>query len=63
LVGYDNTLADLSVPALTSIELQPDQVGKSAIDLILERKKGFRIGAKTVTLIPRLVDRGSVAQI
>jgi len=60
LVGYDNTLSALSTPPLTTIELQPAQVGAAAMDVVLERARGQRTGAKTVTLSPVLVDRGSV---
>ena len=60
LVGYDNTLSSLSTPKITSIDLQPEQVGIAAIDMILERTEGLRVGSKTVTLSPILIDRGSV---
>jgi len=60
VVGYDNTLSSTSSPLLTSVELQLDQVGQSVIDLIIERRRNLRTGPKTVTLGPRLVDRGSV---
>lgn len=60
IIGFDNTLSALSAPPLTSMELQPDQIGATAVDMILERKIGGRAGAKTVTLSPILIDRGSV---
>lgn len=60
IVGYDNTLSLSSVPPLTSIELQPQQIGASAIELILERKNGLRTGARSITLSPSLVERHSV---
>ena len=63
IVGYDNTLSALSAPPLTTIELQPAEVGAAAIDMVLERALGRRTGAKSVTLSPILIDRGSVRQL
>jgi LacI family transcriptional regulator len=63
LVGYDNTLSALSAPPLTTIELQPAQVGSAAMNMVVERVSGHRIGAKTVTLSPVLIDRDSVRRM
>jgi len=60
VVGFDNTLSSLCSPQLTSIEMQLEQAGATAINLITERKRGARAGVKTVMLSPILVDRGSV---
>ena len=60
LVGYDNTLASLLTPALTTIELQPSLIGRAAIDMVLERTQQKRASAKSVTLSPVLIDRDSV---
>lgn len=63
IVGFDNTLSSLCSPRLTSIDLQLEQAGAAAVNMILERKKGSRTGIKTVMLSPVLVDRGSVRRI
>lgn len=63
IVGFDNTLSSQCSPQLTSIEMQLEQAGATAVDMIVERKKGNRTGVKTVMLSPILVDRGSVKQI
>lgn len=63
LIGYDNTLASLSAPPLTSIELQPSLIGRAAVDMVLERTQDRRMGAKTVTLSPVLTERESVRSL
>lgn len=63
IVGFDNTLSSQCSPQLTSIEMQLEQAGATAVDMIVERKKGARTGVKTVVLSPILVDRGSVRRI
>ncbi len=63
IVGFDNTLSSLCAPQLTSIEMQLEQAGATAVEMIVERKKGARIGVKTVMLSPILIDRGSVKQV
>ncbi len=63
IVGFDNTLSSLCTPQLTSIEMQLEQAGATAVEMIMERKKGSRVGVKTVMLSPILVDRGSVKQM
>ena len=63
IVGFDNTLSSLCSPQLTSIEMQLEQAGATAVEMIMERKKGARVGVKTVMLSPILVDRGSVKQM
>ena len=60
IVGFDNTLSSLCTPQLTSMEMQLEQAGATAVEMVLERTKGSRLGAKTVTLSPVLIDRGSV---
>jgi DNA-binding LacI/PurR family transcriptional regulator len=63
VVGFDNTLSSLCSPQLTSIEMQLEQAGATAINMITERKKGSRVGVKTVMLSPILINRGSVKQL
>lgn len=63
IVGFDNTLSSICSPTLTSIDLQLEQAGATAVEMILERKNGLRMGVKTVTLSPMLIDRESVKRI
>lgn len=60
LIGFDNTLSALSTPPLTTIDLQPEQVGSTALEMITEQKTGQRKGAKSVILSPVLIERSSV---
>ncbi|GHU83509.1 LacI family transcriptional regulator [Clostridia bacterium] len=63
IVGFDNTLSSLCTPPLTSIDMQLEQAGTTAVDMIVERKRDGREGVKTVTFSPVLINRGSVRQI
>jgi len=63
IVGFDNTLSSICSPRLTSIEMQLEQAGAAAVEMILERKEGLRTGVKKVMLSPVLVDRGSVRDL
>ena len=63
LIGYDNTLSALSTPPLTTVELHPALVARTAIDMVLERTKDQRQGAKTVALSPVLIERRSVRNL
>ena len=63
LVGFDNTLTELSSPPLTSVELQPDMIGAAAVDMVIERRQKERSSAKTVMFSSVLVDRESVRDI
>ncbi|HRE25376.1 MAG TPA: LacI family DNA-binding transcriptional regulator [Anaerolineales bacterium] len=61
LVGYDDTLAAMFAPPITSVGLSLDDVGRQAIDLLLKRQPTPAASARTLTLGTVLIDRGSVA--
>lgn len=63
LVGYDDSLAGLLSPPITSVAFPMDEIGKSVMDMMMERIVDNRINAKAVTLSPILVDRGSVKRL
>ena len=63
IIGYDNTLSALCSPPITSVALPYDEIGVTAISLLLERQKHKRSFDKTVTLSPFILDRGSVADL
>ncbi|MDE6944329.1 MAG: LacI family transcriptional regulator [Lachnospiraceae bacterium] len=63
LIGFDNTLSALSTPPLTTIDLQPEQIGTTALEMISEQKDGKRKGSKSVILSPVLIERSSVKNL
>lgn len=63
IVGYDNTLSQHLAPPVTSVAFPLDEIGDTAIKLLEERNREGRKIAKTVTLSPIFIDRGSVKDI
>lgn len=63
IIGYDNTLSSLCSPAISSIAFPIDEIGKTAVDMFLERKNQERTFAKSVTLSPFFMDRNSVRNL
>jgi DNA-binding LacI/PurR family transcriptional regulator len=62
LIGYDDTyLAAFEHINLTSIHQEPEQMGREAVRLLLERTDGQRSEPRQVTLMPRLTVRDSTA--
>jgi LacI family transcriptional regulator len=63
LIGYDDTyLASFEHISLTSIHQEPEQMGREAVRLLLERTDEGRTDSRHVTLMPRLTVRESTAQ-
>lgn len=60
LIGLDDTLTHFSVPALTSLSFPEREIAETAVNIILEAKKGM-VMPKTILLSPSLVERDSVA--
>ena len=56
----DNSVAQFMAPPLTTVRLPAEEIGETAVDLLLERIAG-RDFSKRVILESRIVWRGSVA--
>jgi LacI family transcriptional regulator len=60
LVGYDDTLSTLLAPPITSVGLSHAEIGKQAIDLLLQRMDDIQAPSRTVSIPTLLIDRQSV---
>jgi DNA-binding LacI/PurR family transcriptional regulator len=63
IIGYDNTLASMSSPPISSIALPIQEMAKTAVALFLERKKEERELGKSVQIEPYFIDRHTVKRL
>ncbi len=62
VVGFDNTiLASIIDPPLTTVAQPIQEIGKQAVDLLLQEIRGEQVPRQRVVLMPDLVVRGSTA--
>ena len=62
LVGYDNTfVAALRHIGLTTVDQGRDQIGRLAVEMLIERVEGGRTSARHLTTTPTLVVRNTTA--
>jgi LacI family transcriptional regulator len=62
LIGYDNTLATMLAPSISSIGLPYQDIAESAMELLLTRMEDGKVPARTVMISTRLIDRGTVRE-
>ena len=63
VIGYDDTLASMSSPPISSVALPIQEMAKTAVALFLERKKEDREVGKSVMIEPYFVDRHTVKRL
>lgn len=63
VIGYDNTLSQMTTPKLTSIGFPMDEIGKYAIQMIVDKILYQQTSTKTITLSPYMVQRNSVRSL
>lgn len=64
VVGFDNTiLATIIDPPLTTIGQPIQEIGRQAMDLLVQEIKGEKTARQRIVLMPELVVRGSTAPL
>jgi LacI family transcriptional regulator len=63
IIGNDNTLSALCSPPVTTIAFPYEEIGRTALSMLWERREQHRNTDRTVTLKPLLLDRESVADL
>lgn len=62
VVGYDDVVADLAIPPLTTIAQPVYEMGSTAIELLLARVQNPDVPPTCITLVTKLVERHSTAR-
>jgi LacI family transcriptional regulator len=60
IISFDNTLSAMCSPPISTVAIPFDELGHTAVSMLLERREQNRSFDKTIKLMPHLVDRGSV---
>jgi len=63
LIGFDNTYSDITMPPLSTVALPMQEMGKTAVQLIMNRIENPSSHLKNVTLHTSLIERHSVADL
>ncbi|MDP4098769.1 LacI family transcriptional regulator [Paenibacillus sp. P96] len=64
VIGFDNTiLASVTSPPLTTIAQPIEELGRHAVDLLIEELKEERQPARNMVLKPELIVRGSTTKV
>ncbi len=63
VIGYDNTLSQMTAPKLTSIGYPMEEIGKYAVQMIVDKIQNQQTSTKTITLSPHMVQRNSVKSL
>lgn len=60
VIGYDNTIATLLSPPISSMGLPHEQIGEEAMTLLMKRMENKELPTWTMTVTPSLKDRQTV---
>jgi LacI family transcriptional regulator len=63
VIGYDNTLSTMLAPPIDSVGLPCQEIGDSAVNLLLSRIENEKLPARTVMIKTKFIDRNTVTQI
>jgi len=61
VIGYDDTYSGMMAPQLTTVALPMEDIGRIAVELLLNRPAASEAKARSVLLSPYLIERQSVA--
>ena len=63
LIGFSNSYSSFVSPKLSTVANRFDEIGKNAVEMIIERINNNSIPYKKLIIDPYLIDRGSVKNI
>ncbi|MCL2479594.1 MAG: substrate-binding domain-containing protein, partial [Treponema sp.] len=64
IIGYDDSIfCDMSFPALTTVKVQSEQMGRMAAMLLLNDINGISQNPVGLSLEPCIVERDSVREV
>lgn len=63
VVGYDNTVAVLLAPPISSMGLPHERLGEDAVMLLSSRISNREIASRTIIVTPKLADRRTVREV
>lgn len=63
IIGFDNTYAKFVSPMLTTVAVPMEDMGRAAVQLIIDKIKNKENTFKTIILHPKLVERESVKEV
>jgi len=63
IIGFDNTYSSIIPPKINTVAYHFDEIGKSAVEMIVERIRKERSESRKIILDPYIIDRGSVKNV
>ncbi|MFD2611307.1 LacI family DNA-binding transcriptional regulator [Paenibacillus gansuensis] len=63
IIGYDDTYSGMLAPKLTTVALPIEEIGRKAVELLIERTAAPELEAREVKLVPYLIERQSVGSV
>jgi len=63
IIGFDNTHSAIIPPKISTVANRFDEIGKNAVEMVIERIDNQRSSIKKLIIDPYIIDRGSVKNI